>query len=259
MINRMDKIFNCLARQNEKILVLYFPIGDTILEDDCAWAEKYFKNGCTVLEIGLPNEDPILDGQTVRDSMSRALSHTNLDEIFLGIKKIREKCPDNILQIMTYYQIIDDIGIEKFADICNDIGVDGVLSPNIPPEKMSIIDNALLKYNIYNLRFAPYHLTADILEDLKKNSKGYIFQQATDGETGTRPTVSSQVEKNVNALKKAGIKTPVIAGFGISNADQAKEAFHMGADGVIVGSAVISHIQKGEGCEFISSLHSTVK
>ncbi len=257
-MNRMDKIFSKLEEGNKKIKVYYFPVGDTILQDDCVWAGNYFDNGCTVLEIGLPNSNPVLDGKTVQDSMARARVHMDLDEIFETIRKIRKTYPDNILQIMTYYQTIEDIGVEKFAEICSKIGVDGVLSPNTPLSKVNELDAALLKYHIYNLRFAPFHLTEEVIDDLKKNSRGYIFQQAVDGATGARPVVSPQVEKNVKCIKAAGIKTPVVAGFGISNAQQAKEAIDMGADGVVVGSAVISHIEDGTGIEFLRSLQDAI-
>ena len=258
-MNRMDKVFGRLAEQGKKILVLYFPIGDTILDDDCLWAGRYFDNGCTVLEIGLPYHDPVLDGKTVKDSMQRALKNKSLDEIFAAIGKLRKQFPDNILQIMTYYEIIQAAGIQNFAKICGAIGIDGVLTPNIPLEKIPLLDQALGQYDIYNLRFSPFHLTDAVMEDLKKNAKGYIFQQAVDGGTGPRSTVSDQVGKNVALLKNAGIMVPVVAGFGISDASQVKETIAMGADGIVVGSATISHIIQGDGVSFIRSLYEATK
>ena len=253
--NRMDHVFDEIKKAKGKILALYFPVGDTILNGaECEWAGTYFEGGCTVLEIGLPNENPVLDGKTVADSMERALSHANLDEIFRKIKDIREQYPQKVLQIMVYYQVIEKIGIERFADICHNCDVDGVLSPNTPGESMADLDRALNRYHIHNLRFSPFHLTKEALIDLKANASGYIFQQAVDGATGAQPTVSPTVGENIERLKGAGIETPVLAGFGISNAQQIKEALAMGADGVIVGSAVLSHIIKGDGAAFIKSL-----
>ncbi len=255
-MNRMDKVFNSL---DSKILILYFPIQDTILGDDVEWAKKYFENGCTVLEIGLPNDNPVLDGETVRKSMERALSHSDLETSFDQIKKIREQFPDNILQIMTYYHVIENMGLEHFVDRCVYADVDAVLSPNTPKEMVKTLDEALLAKGIYNLRFVPYHLNDEVIADLVENSRGYIFQQAVDGGTGAQPEVSKQVEKNVAIIKQAGVKTPVCAGFGISNADHVKEAINMGVDGVIVGSATISNIIKGEGESFIHSLSKASK
>lgn len=124
---------------------------------------------------------------------------------------------------------------------------------------MPEIDAELAKYGIYNLRFSNYHITDAAVEDLKAHATGYIFQQAVDGATGAQPTVSPQIGVNVKRLKEAGIKMPVLAGFGISNAQQAREAIAMGADGVIVGSATISHIMAGDGEAFIESLGEAMK
>ena len=250
-MNRFDRL---VQDTNKKPLILYFPVQDTIFDDDVKWAKKYFDNGCTVLEIGLANDNPVLDGKTVRDSMARVLSHSNTDKMFASIKKIREYCPENILQIMVYFRVIEEMGMDVFAQKCEDAGVDGVLSPDVPKEKMSVLDQALGAKEIYNLRFVPYHLTDEVIEDLRKNAKGYIFQQAVDGATGAQKTVSEQIRFNVRRIKESGVKTPVCAGFGISNADQVKEALHMGADGVIVGSATVSHIIAGDGENFIKSL-----
>ena len=249
-MNRMDKLLN----RNEKALILYFPIQDTIFDDDVDWAKKYFNNGCTVLEIGLANDDPVLDGKTVRDSMERVLSHSDINKMFSSIGKIRERCPDNILQVMVYFRVIEEMGLKTFAQKCKDADVDGVLSPDVPRERMEELDRVLGEKGIYNLRFVPYHLTDEVINDLKKNAKGYIFQQAVNGSTGAQKSVSKQIEINVQKIKDAGVLTPVCAGFGISDADQVTQALDMGADGVIVGSATVTHIISGDGEEFIASL-----
>lgn len=258
-MNQMDRVFDKMTKSGEKILILYFPIGDTILDDSVAWAEKYFRDGCTVLEVGLPYEDPSLDGKTVRESMARARSQVNLDQVFELLARIRERCPDNVIQVMTYHGNCLKYGYPLFAQKCADAGVDGVLCPDASPEQLEQLDRELETRGVHNLRFSPYHLTQAAIEDLKQREYGYIFQQAVDGGTGPRETVSPQIRTNVQTLKDAGVKVPVCAGFGISNASQAAEAIALGADGVIVGSAAISHIQSGDGEEFIASLREAIR
>lgn len=253
-MNRMEKILSEMKEQGQKIIVCYYPLCDTLLEDQVEWAGKYFENGTTVLEMGLPFEDPHLDGKTVQDSMSRALSKYTVEDAFEVIRTLRATYEDKILQVMTYYKIIDRMGIESFAKRCADCGADAVLCPDIPKEKFPEMDRVPSSYGLLNLRFSPYHLNAEAEEDLIKNAKGYIFQQAVDGATGMQKTVSPQVGINARRLKELGINTPVLGGFGISNAQQAKEVCDMGTDGVIVGSAVITAIQNGKGEEFIRSL-----
>lgn len=253
-MNRMERIFKENKKKEKHSLVLYFPIGDTILGNDVEWAGRYFNNGVDVLEMGLPYENPALDGPSVRHSMERALKVVNLEKVFSSIKEIRKNFPNNILQIMTYFGNIEKYGIERFAEICHECDVDGVLSPDIPAEKLTILDKELSQFNIFNLRFAPYTLTDEIITDLKKSAKGYIFQQAVNGATGPQKTVDIQVKHNIQKIKTAGATTPVFAGFGINDAKQAAEVLSMGADGIIVGSATINHIMEGNGEEYIKSL-----
>ena len=258
-VNRMERIFGEMMAGGKKILVSYFPLCDTALDDQVAWAGKYFANGTTVLEMGLPYEDPCLDGKTVRDSMSRALSKYTVDDAFDVIRSLRQTYPDNILQVMTYYEIIDKMGIEAFAQRCADCGADAVLSPNTPAEKVPALDAALSSRGLLNLRFAPYHLTPQAEADLKADARGYIFQQSVDGVTGPQATTSPQVGVNVKRLKSLGITTPVVAGFGISNAQQVGEMRAMGADGVVVGSAILSASLEGHGESFIKSLREALE
>jgi tryptophan synthase alpha chain len=258
-MNRMEKIFNQMLSKGEKILVSYFPLCDSALADQVEWAKKYFRNGTTVLEMGLPYENPCLDGTVVRDSMKRALKEHDVNDAFNTISKLREACPENILQVMTYFEIVDQMGVKKFAKRCYESGADAVLSPNAPGERMAELDGALKEYDLIDLRFAPFNLTEEAISDLEKNAKGYIFQQAVNGVTGTQKTTSKQVGVNVKILKDRGIKTPVVAGFGISNSQQAHEMIEMGSDGVIVGSAILSAILEGKGEEFIGQLRGSLK
>lgn len=258
-MNRMQKQLGEMKKAGEKILVAYYPLCDPLLDDPIAWAGKYFENGATVLEMGLPYENPCLDGKVVRDSMDRALAEHTLDDAFDVIQKLRKAYPNNILQVMTYFEIIDRMGIETFAKRCSESGADGVLTPNIPKSRVDELDRALGAYNLIQLRFAPFHLNEDVTKDLKENAKGYIFLQAVDGATGPQEKTSPQVGQNVKILKQSGIDTPVVAGFGISNAQHVREMMAMGADGVIVGSKIISEIQNGNGEEFIQQLRSALQ
>lgn len=258
-MNRMEKVFGEMQKAGKKILVGYFPLCDPELADQVEWAGKYFSNGVTVLEMGLPYEEPCYDGKVVRDSMERALKEHDVNDAFDTISELRKAYPDKILQVMTYFEIINKMGIKEFAKRCFDSGADAVLSPNIPPERMAELDSALAEYDLINLRFAPYCLNEEVIADLKKNAKGYIFQQAVNGVTGAQKTTSPQVGINVKLLKNNGIKTPVLGGFGISNPQQVGQMKEMGTDGVIVGSAIISAIINCKGEEFIGQLRGALE
>lgn len=258
-MNRMERILQDKKQKGEKFLVGYFPLADTALAgDDVGWAKKYFDNGVTVLEMGLPYENPILDGKTVQDSMQRALQHTALDDVFGVIKGIRAQCPDNILQIMTYYGNVEKYGIAGFAKRCADCGADAVLAPDTPFDKYGEMDAELQKHGLLFLRFSFYNITPTALEDIRANARGYIFQQAVNGATGVVEGVSPQVETNIGIIKNAGVTTPVVAGFGISSAGQIQTAIGMGADGVVVGSSILAHILTGDAQAYIASLKAAL-
>ena len=255
----MIKTFREMKKEEKKILVTYYPLCDPLLDDPIAWAGKYFENGATVLEMGMPYENPCLDGKTVRDSMERALKEHTIDDAFDTIAKLRKAYPDNILQVMTYFEIIDKMGVQTFAKRCAESGADAVLTPNIPAERVPELDEALGAYDMIHLRFAPFHINDEVIRNLNEKAKGYIFLQAVDGVTGPQETTSPQIGVNVEALKKSGITTPVVAGFGISNPQHVREIKAMGADGVIVGSRILSEITNGNGEGFIRQLRRALE
>lgn len=255
-MNRMDKVFAQMAERKEKILVSYFNMGDSYVADSVVWAKKFFDNGTTVLEIGLPYENPVLDGPVVANSMERALSRTNLDRVLFEIVEIRRKCPDNILQIMTYFENIEKYGVDRFAQICAVCDVDAVLAPNATAEQMSQMDEALGRCGIYNLRFVPYHIGEETVKDLQKNAGGYVYLQAVDGKTGSSAAITDQIRKNIEKLRAAGVKAPLIPGFGISTREHVRTYLNMGSDGVIIGSAIINHIINGDCEAYLSGIRA---
>lgn len=244
-MNRMDTVFSQMAKDGKKILVSYFNIGDSYIADSVASAKRFFENGTTVLEIGLPYENPFLDGAAVSGSMERALQRTNLDRVLFEIVEIRRACPGQIIQLMTYFENIEKYGVKRFAEICSTCNIDAVLSPNANSEQMAQLDEELGKYEIYNLRFVPYHIDDATVTDLQDNAAGYVYLQAVDGKTGSNHVITDQIARNIHLLKKAGIQVPLIPGFGISSREHVRAYLEMGADGVVIGSAIINHIIAG--------------
>lgn len=258
-MSRMQQTFEAMMAKKEKILVSYFPIGDPCVADAVSWAKRFLDNGTTVLELGLPYEAPVLDGAVVKESMERALQRTDLTGVFSDIVAIRTACPNAILQVMTYVENILKYGYEEFARICHEIGVDAVLAANASPAQMAMLDKSLAPYDIDNIRFIPYHMSPENIADLQKNASGYVYLQAIDGATGSAAAITDQVEKNAQALRRAGIKVPLIPGFGISTPEHIKAYLSMGVDGVIVGSSIIKNILAGTGESYIKSLSDALR
>ena len=258
-MNRMDAAFAAMLEKGEKILVSYFPVGDSCVADAVAWAGKFLENGTTVLELGLPYENPVMDGAVVRESMERALRRTDLTGAFADISDIRKAYPNALLQAMTYVENVLKYGCERFADICAECGVDAVLAANADPRQLAELDKALGRYDIRNLRFIPYRMTEENIADLLKNPGGYVYLQAVDGATGSSSEITDQAGENAARLRSAGVTAPLIPGFGISTPEHIKAYLAMGVDGVIVGSAIIKHILNGTGEEYIKSLSDALR
>lgn len=256
-MNNMRTVFRQMMDRGEKILVCYYPLCDPLLDNQLEWAGKYFEAGTTVLEMGLPYEDPCLDGKIVKDSMKRALKEHDLDDAFKVIFQIHKNYPDNVLEIMTYYENIAALGIEEFAKKSREAGADSVLAPNATFEQLKEMDEVFKKYDLINLRFAYYNITDEQLEDLK-TADGFIFCQAVDGATGPQKTVDKHVGENVKLLKETGITIPCIGGFGISNPNQVYEMKQLGTDGCVIGSSVLTSIANGNGYEYIKSLRDAL-
>ena len=257
-MNRMDKLFPKMQENGEKILVSYFPLGDSYVADTVEWAKRFFDHGTTVLEIGLPYENPFLDGATVAATMERALKRTDLNTVLGEIGEVRKALPDAVLQVMTYFENIMKYGVPEFARICSELDVDAVLAPNANPEQMAELDAALAPYHIHNLRFIPYHFGEETVADLQKNAGGYVYLQAVDGKTGSSSEITPQIRENIERLHAAGVNVPLIPGFGISTPDHVRTYLGMGSDGVIIGSAIINHIIDGTFSEYLDGIRAAL-
>lgn len=257
-MNDMNARLLAKKQQGKKILVCYFALGDPLMGDSVERVGEFLNAGADVLELGIPYADPSLDGQVVRSSMERALSTMTSEEALQEVARLREAYPQSCLQIMTYFELIDEMGIEVFAQRCHEVGASAVLSPNVPRQREEELDRALRSQEILSLRFASFHLDTEEINELKHYTEGYVFLQAVDGGTGPRETVSPQVRENVAILKDAGVTAPVCAGFGVSLPSQAATLVGMGTDGVIVGSSVINAVLEKRAATYIASLRDAM-
>lgn len=245
-MNRLDARFKSLKETNEKALVCYFPLGDPVAGNPLALATRYEAAGVDVLEMGLPWSDPTLDGPTIRASMARALAAGVTPwEYFRSVAAIREKFPDLALEVMTYPGWVDALGENGFARMCHEAGVDAVMVGGLAEEHRPVLEEALETHGIHLLRFAPFALTSETVEVLVQKARGYVFVQAKPGVTGVGSVVHPEVQTSLATLRSAGVKVPLVAGFGLGTPAQVRQVCEWGADGVVVGSAVVEHIIGG--------------
>jgi tryptophan synthase alpha chain len=257
-MNHMQETLLRRMQDGKKVLVGYFPLADPAMGDQIARVGEYLESGVDVLELGLPYERPALDGRIVRDSMERALAVSDAKTALESIGELRESFPDACLQIMTYHEIVEAMGPEQFCRMAKEAGADGAMSPNASSMQAEELGRALEEQGLIMPRFAPFHLDRSAATEIAHKARGYVFVQAQDGKTGAQTGVPAEVGKNISLLRSCFEDIPLYAGFGISCPEQIKTLIAMGADGVIVGSSIISAVLEGRSRSYISSLRAAL-
>ncbi|WP_242622248.1 tryptophan synthase subunit alpha [Olsenella sp. Marseille-P4559] len=254
----MEKVLGEKKSAGDKIFVGYFPLGDFKMGDAISRVGEFIDDGIDVLELGIPYERPVLDGAVVASSMARALEVTSPAAAVDSISALRNAYPDVCLQIMTYYEVIEAMGVDVFCERVAAVGVDGVLAPNVPDAAKAALSEALERNGLIEPLFVPIDLADEDVAGYAAAGRGYLFLQAQEGKTGPREGVSPRVADDIARLRNAGATAALCAGFGISRPSQVKSLMAMGADGVIVGSSIIEAVLEGNSREYISSLRAAL-
>jgi len=240
MSNRIDEKFAQLKAAGKKALITYIAAGDGGLDLTEQAVLEMEQNGADIIEIGVPFSDPIAEGPVIQAASLRALRdyHTTLKGVFEMVKKLREKT-DMPLLLMLYANTIFRSGTEKFFDTCAEIGIDGVIVPDLPFEEHDEFQSACDKHHIYNISLVTPASTGRI-EKIASSAQGFLYCVSSVGVTGMRDHFDTDFDKFFSEVKKSA-KIPYCVGFGIRNGETARK---MGSycDGVIVGSAIVNKV-----------------
>jgi tryptophan synthase alpha chain len=225
--------------KNGKALITYLTAGDPSLDKTEDYVLTMAENGSDLIEIGIPFSDPVAEGETIQNAMTRALSKKiDLDDIFNVVTNVRKK--SNIpLVFMTYLNPLFSYGYEEFFKKCGSTGINGIIVPDMPFEEQDEIKGFTDKYGITVITLiAP--TSKERINVLAKQAEGFIYLVSSLGVTGVRSRITTNIDAIVSEIKKV-TDIPVAVGFGISTHEQAKK-MAKSADGVIIGSAVVKII-----------------
>jgi tryptophan synthase alpha chain len=243
-MNRIQHAFDNAKSESRAAFIGYLPAGFPTLQGfhEAAITVLEYADG---LEIGLPYSDPLGDGPTIQKAGERALENgMTVQGTFDAAKAIRAKT-DKAIFVMTYYNPILATGEEQFVRNALEAGVDGLILPDLPPDEadtlIPIAEKAGLKLTFL---LAPTS-TQDRVELVSNSSTGFVYAVSVTGVTGARVGIPEEVPALVSSIKNATTK-PVAVGFGVSNFETAQAVARV-ADGVVVGSALVTAAQKGEG------------
>ena len=236
---RFKKIFE---RQSKK-LVTFTTGGDPDLETSKKILEIIADNNIDIVEIGMPFSDPMADGPTIQLSSSRAINNgITLDGIFNIANYLRNKKPDIPIILMGYYNVIHSYGINSFVNKCKNNQIDGLIIVDLQPEEDTELNELLKKNNIDLIRLITPTTNEDRLKTILNNASGFLYYVTITGITGQH---SANIEELKNSIKiiKNHTNLPVIAGFGIKDANDVKEICQI-ADGAVVGSSIVKIIEE---------------
>ena len=239
-----NKIFKELKRKKENALVAFTVIGDPDYDNSLAIIKKIIDSGADILELGFPFSDPIADGPTVQAADVRALnSGISTDRAFDILKEVRAYNKKIPVGLLVYANLIFQRGIEKFYRDASDSGVNSVLAADIPIEESDDYIKAAKNNNVDTV-FIVSPLTSDErIKKIAEKTTGFIYAVSRLGVTGAKSTLESSTLDLIKRIRKFTDK-PLCVGFGISKPEHVTSVIKAGADGAIVGSAIIDLIEQ---------------
>lgn len=242
----MSRVEELLKRNRESgrgTLVGYFPAGYPNVEDSAQALISMARNGCDVLEVGVPYSDPVMDGLVIQQATEKALENGfRLKDTFEVIRRVRQEV-DTPMLVMSYWNPVLRYGVEQFAQELKDSGAQGMITPDlIPDEGASWLSTAREKDLDHVFLVAPSSSDARVSAN-SSASQGFVYSVSTMGITGERATVDKLAREVVGRVKSLGT-TPTCVGVGISTAEQVREV-NSYADGAIVGTAFVKAYQQG--------------
>jgi tryptophan synthase alpha chain len=253
--NRLTELFKT---KEKNLLNIYFTAGFPKLNDTVTIIKALEASGVDMIEIGMPFSDPLADGPTIQKSSERALENgMSIKLLMEQIKDIRKEVKVPIL-LMGYLNPIMQYGIEKFCKKISEIGVDGLILPDLPLQEYNELYRDLFEsYNLSNIFLVTPHTTHRRLKLIDQSTEGFIYVVSTDSTTGNTKSIKG-AESYFKKIKAEDLRNPTMIGFNIND----KASFNFAtsySNGAIIGSAFIKAIEESTNLEkdirtFVSSI-----
>ena len=244
-MSNIDKTFQKLKQQGNAALIGYITTGDPTPEATPKIADALIKGGVDILELGLPFSDPIADGPTIQAASLRALNAGTTPMKVLDIAKQIKAQHDVPIVVMTYYNPVFKLGLDKFLGAAKESHVDGFIVPDLPVEEAADYKQTAAKYELDTIFLAAPSTSNERLSKIVAASSGFLYLVSHYGVTGAKTSIADstmQLIRRVQPFTEG--KVPLAVGFGISTPQHVQKIVQAGADAAIVGSAFINIIQK---------------
>ncbi len=229
------------AFENGKAFIPFITCGDPDLETTAAAVREMVKNGADLIELGIPFSDPTAEGPVIQGANIRALKGgVKTDKVFGLVRELRTDVTVPMV-FMTYANVVFSYGAEKFISTCAEIGIDGLILPDIPFEEKEEFLPLCKKYGVDLISLiAP--TSENRIGMIAKEADGFIYLVSSLGVTGERSEIKTDLSSIVKIIRD-NTNVPCAIGFGISTPEQAKSMADI-SDGAIVGSAIVKLLEQ---------------
>lgn len=229
------------AFENKKAFIPFITCGDPDLETTAKIVREAVANGADLIELGIPFSDPTAEGPVIQGANIRALKGgVTTDKVFDLVRELRKDVAIPMV-FMTYANVVFSYGGDKFISTCKEIGINGLILPDLPYEEKEEFLPLCRKYGVDLISLiAP--TSENRIAMIAKEADGFIYLVSSLGVTGTRSEINTDLKSIVDVIRQNS-SVPCAIGFGISTPEQAKKMADI-ADGAIVGSAIIKIIEQ---------------
>jgi tryptophan synthase alpha chain len=229
-------------QEDKTLLSIYFTAGYPNREDTVTVIKNLETSGVDMIEIGLPFSDPLADGPTIQDSSTAALKNGMTTEVLFNQLKDIRKSVSIPLIIMGYFNPMFQYGIEAFCKKCSEIGIDGLIIPDLPVDVYHEHYQAIFeKYGLINVFLITPQTSNERIRFIDSVSNGFIYMVSSASTTGAQSGFGDEQTAYFKRIAEMNLKNPQIIGFGISNNATFTEATKH-AKGAIIGSAFVKHV-----------------
>ncbi len=243
-MNSYKKTFNELKKKKQGALAAFTVIGDPNYNTSLQIIKKIIDSGADILELGIPFSDPIADGKTIQAADMRALkSGMNTDGAFDLIKNVRKYNSKIPIGLLVYGNLVYQRGINKFYSDAAKSGVNSVLVADVPIEEADDYIKAARTNKIDTVFIVSPLTSNERIKKIVSKTTGFVYVVSRLGVTGARATLEGSTLELIKRIRKF-TKKPLCVGFGISKPEHVKAVIKAGADGAIVGSAMVNLIEK---------------
>ncbi|GAB3944605.1 tryptophan synthase subunit alpha [Spirosoma harenae] len=255
-----NRITDLFTRKSNRLLNVYFTAGFPNLDDTMPILHGLQAAGVDIVEIGMPYSDPVADGETIQQSNEKALDNgMSLKKLFEQLADCRKEITVPIL-LMGYINPVLQFGLEKFCQTCREVGVDGIIVPDLPLDLyLDDYADTFHEYGLLNVNLITPQTSDSRIRHIDQESDGFIYMVSSASITGSTKGISDSMRGYFERIQAMNLRNPRLIGFGINNHETFDTASQY-ANGAIVGSAFIRHVEeKGTSADSIREFVQTIR